>query len=247
MDSETELSVASASRQKSIAVIPARGGSKRIPRKNVRLMSGKPLISWTIESALASQAFTEVIVSTEDDEILSIATQAGALAPFQRPGALADDVTPTVPVIAHAAAEMRRLGRDFDYVCCLYPAAIFISPAEIAESGRMLAETPGANYVATVARFPAPVQEAMELDDAGRIAFVEPENYGTSTHGFADRYFDAGQVYWGRAEAWLAGTPIFTKALGYVLPSWRAQDIDTPDDWERAQMMHQVLLGDARS
>lgn len=228
-------------------MIPARGGSKRIPRKNVRLMSGRPLIAWTIESALASGAFAEVIVSTEDEEIRAIATAAGALAPFRRPAGLADDVTPTVPVVAHAVAEMRELGREFDYVCCLYPAAIFVSPMEIVDAGQLLAETPGANYVATVARYPAPVQEAMELDSASRIAFVEPEHYGTSTHGFADRYYDAGQLYWGRAEAWLAGTPIFTKALGYVLPSWRAQDIDTPDDWDRAQMMHRVLLGDTRS
>lgn len=247
MDGEICRTVGPASAGKSIAVIPARGGSKRIPRKNVRLMSGRPLIAWTIESALASGAFAEVVVSTEDEEIRAIATAAGALAPFKRPRALADDVTPTVPVVAHAAAEMRRLGQEFDHVCCLYPAAIFVSPAEIEESGRLLAETPEANYVATVARFPAPVQEAMELDSDGRIAFVEPENYGNSTHGFAERYFDAGQLYWGRAEAWLARIPIFTKALGYVLPSWRAQDIDTPDDWDRAQMMHCVLLGDTRS
>ncbi|MDP4013844.1 MAG: pseudaminic acid cytidylyltransferase [Candidatus Nanopelagicales bacterium] len=225
-----------------MAIIPARGGSKRIPRKNIRMMSGRPLITWAVEAALASGVFDDVVVTTDDDEIASIAGDAGASIPFIRPPELSDDYTPTVPVIAHAVAALDQLGASYEFACCLYPAAIFLVPEDFAASLELLKRNPRHKYAATVTRYAAPVQEAMELGPDGTIRFLWPEHYGTRTQEFAERWHDAGQLYWGRREAWTEHHSIFDLAVGYSLPPWRVQDIDDEDDWRRAEVMHTLFL-----
>ncbi|MEI8081916.1 MAG: pseudaminic acid cytidylyltransferase [Actinomycetes bacterium] len=229
-----------------VAVIPARGGSKRIPRKNIRMMSGQPLIGWAIQAALESQAFDQVVVSTDDPEIAAVAVDFGATVPFVRPVELSDDFTGTVPVIAHAIAELARQGHGFELVCCIYPAAIFVSPQDIAQSGRLLAESGTARYVSTVARYAVPIQEAMEIDEQGRIRVLHPEHLQMRTQDYPERWHDAGQLYWGRTEAWTELVPVFESAVGYPLAAWRVQDIDSEEDWKRAELIHELILAEAQ-
>ncbi|MDP1878025.1 MAG: pseudaminic acid cytidylyltransferase [Actinomycetota bacterium] len=224
-----------------LAVIPARGGSKRIPRKNIRAMSGRPLMAWAIETALASGEFDEVTVSTDDDEIARIAESIGATVPFRRPAALADDHASTASVIAHATSEMRRQGLAPDLVCCLYPAAIFVTADDLAGARRLL-ETSTRPYAAAVVRYSHPIQRALALDEGGELTPVDPEGLAMRTQDLPSRWHDAGQFYWGRTDAWVAGQPILPNAVGYPLAEGSVVDIDTEEDWRVAERLHSVKL-----
>lgn len=225
----------------SVAVIPARGGSKRIPRKNVRLFAGRPLIAWTIDTCLASGLFTDVIVTTDDDEIAAIARSVGASVPFTRPASLADDHATTAAVMAHAVESLAPgVGRD-DLVCCVYPAAVLVTGQDLARGRRLLLDAPTALYAGAVVRYSHPIQRALDRDPEGRITLLQPELASTRTQDLPARWHDAGQFYWGRASAWQEQVPYFSAALGVELPSWRAQDIDDEDDWIRAEAMFRSL------
>lgn len=224
-----------------LAVIPARGGSKRIARKNIRPFAGKPMIAHAIEAALACKAIDRVIVSTEDDEIAAIASALGAEVPFRRPADLADDFTPTVPVIQHAIAACRNLGVAPVNVACIYAAVPFIRAADLTEALALLGEHGGEGYTFPVARFPAPIQRALRRDAAGGLAPFDPDHVNTRSQDLEPAYYDAGQFYWARAETWAAGTSPHAMGRGIVLPDWRVVDIDTPEDWERAERLHAAL------
>lgn len=225
-----------------IAVIPARGGSKRIPRKNIRPFAGKPMIAYAIEAAKASGVFDHVVVTTDDPEIAEIAVATGAETPFTRPPELADDFTPTVPVIAHAVQACRDLGWAVDEACCIYPGVPFIEADDLVEALRLL-ESGVAPYVFPVTAFPSPIQRALKRGEVGEVAPFNPEHVGTRTQDLEPAYFDAGQFYWGRAQAWLDGLNIHANGASIILPEWRVVDIDTPADWERAEAMHRALRG----
>jgi pseudaminic acid cytidylyltransferase len=224
-----------------LAVIPARGGSKRIPRKSIRPFAGKPMIAYAIEAALACEAIARVIVSTEDDEIAAIAAALGAEIPFRRPADLADDFTPTVLVIQHAIGACRELGLAPHNVVCIYPAVPFIRTADLGAALALLAEHGGEGYTFPVARFPAPIQRALRRDAAGALMPFDPAQVNTRSQDLEPAYYDAGQFYWARAETWLAGTSPHAAGRGVVLPDWRVVDIDTPEDWERAERLHAAL------
>jgi pseudaminic acid cytidylyltransferase len=224
----------------SLAVIPARGGSKRIPRKNVRSFAGRPMIAYAIDAALRSGAFARVIVSTDDAEIAEIATGAGAEAPFVRPSELADDHTPTVPVIAHAIREAERLGWSCDVVCCIYPCVPLIEPDDLSTALRVLREG-GTDYVFPVAPFPSPIQRALRRAGDGTTRPFHPEHASTRSQDLEPAFYDAGQFYWGVRDAWLAGRNIHAHGKTIVLPEWRVVDVDTPDDWSRAEAMFAAL------
>lgn len=226
----------------SIAVIPARGGSKRIPRKNIKAFAGKPMIAYAIEAARASGMFEHVVVTTDDQEIADIARQYGAEVPFMRPAELSDDHAGTMPVIAHAIEACRALGWNVDKVCCIYPGVPMIEVDDLRGAGKMLAES-DAPYVFTVAGFPAAIQRALRRDAEGRMSPFDPEHVKTRTQDLEPGYYDAGQFYFGRAEAWLRGESPHLAGLGLVIPEWRAVDIDTPDDWRRAELLYQALHG----
>lgn len=225
--------------QASIAVIPARRGSKRIPLKNIRMMNGRPLIAWAIDVALASGEFSEVVVSTDDEEIAEIARTHGATVPFLRPAALADDFTPTIDVVAHALREMQRRGFSGDLLCCVYPAAILIDPGDLAESRSLLVES-NRNYCAAVLRYAHPIQRAMILGSRGDLTFADPDAAAKRTQDLPQRWHDAGQFYWGRVAAWGAELPILPNAVGYEIGAGRAVDIDTEGDWVRAELLHEA-------
>lgn len=231
-----------------LAVIPARGGSKRIPRKNIKPFSGKPMIAWSIEAALACGVFDRVVVSTDDLEIAEVAKAHGAVVPFMRPPALADDHTGTSAVIAHAIGWYREHGNTPDLVCCIYATAPFIAGPDIQRGLDLLTDS-GADFVFSVTSYPFPIQRAIKLTVNGRVDMFQPEHFNTRSQDLIAAYHDAGQFYWGRADAWLANKPIFSAgAVPVVLPRHRVQDIDTPEDWERAEYLFRAmnLEGDAQ-
>ncbi len=223
-----------------IAVIPARGGSKRIPRKNIKPFHGKPMIGYAIEAALASEAFDRVIVSTDDVEIAEVAKAHGAELPFIRPPELADDHTPTVPVIAHAIRVCDELGWGVEDVCCIYPGVPFISTGDLRIALEQLMSTE-AHYVFPVTGFPSPIQRALRRLPDGSVQPFQPEHAATRTQDLEPGYFDVGQFYWGRKGAWLDGLNIHLNGTTLVIPEWRVVDIDTLADWKRAELLYATL------
>jgi pseudaminic acid cytidylyltransferase len=220
-----------------IAVIPARGGSKRIPRKNIRDFAGKPMIAHAIDAALASGMFAHVIVSTDDEEIVAIARAHGAEVPFVRPADLADDHTPTVPVIAHAITACRELGWAVDHACCIYPGVPFLRVEDLVQALQLL-HSSGAPYAFPVTEFPSAIQRALRRLPDGRMTPFNPEFELTRTQDLEPAYHDAGQFYWGKAEAWLTNNRVHASGVGLVIPNWRVVDIDTLADWERAEILY---------
>lgn len=221
-----------------IAVIPARGGSKRIPRKNIREFAGKPMIAWSIEAALASGCFSRVIVSTDDDEIAAVAEACGVEVPFRRPADLSDDHTGTIPVIAHAIDWLRKQGEAPEVVCCLYATAPFVQAEDLRAGLRALQGSDAVDYAFSVTSYSFPIQRALRLTPEGRVGMFQPEHFTTRSQDLEEAWHDAGQFYWGRASAWTNGLPIFTeRAVPVLLPRHRVQDIDTLEDWRRAEWL----------
>lgn len=223
-----------------VAIIPARGGSKRIPRKNIKPFAGKPMIGYAIEAALACGQFDRVIVTTDDEEIAEVAQGFGAELPFRRPAELADDHTPTVPVIQHAIRACNDLGWGLTHACCIYPGVPFIQAADIAAAFDLLEDHGGEGFTFPVAGFPSPIQRALKRDSEGKVEPHNPEHVGTRTQDLEPAYYDAGQFYWGRAESWLNEPNVHANSRTIVLPEWRVVDIDTPADWERAEALFRV-------
>jgi pseudaminic acid cytidylyltransferase len=224
-----------------IAVIPARGGSKRIPRKNIKLFCGKPMIAWSIEAARASGLFDHIVVSTDDAEIAEVAKVHEAEVPFMRPAALSDDHTATSPVVAHTIEWYREHGHLPDPVCCIYATAPFVTAADLLRGLQTLTDT-GSDFAFSVTSYAFPIQRAIRLTNERRVEMYQPENFNTRSQDLEEAFHDAGQFYWGRAEAWLAGKPIFsTNGAPVILPRHRVQDIDTPEDWVRAEWMFKAL------
>ena len=224
-----------------IAVIPARGGSKRIPRKNIKPFCGKPMIAWSIEAARASACFDHIVVSTDDAEIAAVAREYGAAVPFIRPAELADDHTGTIPVIRHAIEWFIGQGEAVEQVCCIYATAPFVGAEDIQRGGQMLEET-GSDYAFSVTSYAFPIQRAIRITERGRIAMFNPEHFNTRSQDLEEAYHDAGQFYWGLANAWLQGKMIFSPdSVPIRLPRHRVQDIDTPEDWLRAEWMCKAM------
>lgn len=226
-----------------LAVIPARGGSKRIPRKNVRAFGGRPMLAWSIAAAQDSGCFDRILVSTDDPEIADVARQCGAEAPFLRPAHLADDHTPTIPVVAHAIEWQRAQGEAPEAVCCIYATAPFVRAQDLRHGWDTLRDT-GVDYAFSVTSYAFPIQRAIRITADGRVAMFHPEHLNTRSQDLEQAFHDAGQFYWGRASAWLEGRPIFSAAAApVILPRHRVQDIDTPEDWERAEWLFKALQG----
>jgi len=224
-----------------IAVIPARGGSKRVPRKNVKTFCGKPMIAWSIEAALESGCFDRVIVSTDDDEIAEVALAHGADVPFRRPAELADDFTPTVPVIAHAISWLQQTA-PVERACCLYATAPFTRPEDLS-AGLALLDDTAADYAFSATTYGFPIQRAIRVDPDGKVSMFQPEHLAARSQDLEEAWHDAGQFYWGRTKAWLAGRPIFgAGSVVVALPRQRVQDIDTIEDWERAELIFSAIL-----
>lgn len=223
-----------------IAIIPARGGSKRIPRKNIKPFAGKPMIAYAIDAALRSALFDAVIVSTDDEEIADIARQLGASTPFVRPADLSDDHTPTVPVIAHAIQSCEASGMSIDMACCIYACVPFIRIDDLRLALEQL-HASDADYAFPVTEFPSAIQRALRRDSSGCMSPFNPEFTLVRTQDLEPAFYDVGQFYWGRRAAWLSNQRIHASGVGLPIPGWRVADIDTPDDWLRAESLHRSL------
>jgi pseudaminic acid cytidylyltransferase len=225
-----------------ICVIPARGGSKRIPRKNIKEFCGKPIIAYSIECALESELFDEVVVSTDDEEIAAVAKAYGANIPFIRPKELAGDYAGTIPVIAHAIKWFIALGQPPTAVCCVYPTAPFIQPNDLKE-GLATLVSGNWDYVFSATAFSYPIFRSLKLHDDGAVEMFFPEHFETRSQDLPESFHDAAQFYWGQPGAWTGNKRIFDRWSSTVmLPRWRVQDIDTAHDWERAELMMALLL-----
>lgn len=224
-----------------LAVIPARGGSKRIPRKNIRSFHGRPIIEWSIEAALRTGLFDRVIVSTDDVEIAEVSIRAGAEVPFVRPAELSDDRTGTNAVVAHALTHYAEHGERVDLACCIYATAPFVTATLLKEGHDRLVER-GHGFAFSVTSFPFPIQRALRIRADGALSMFYPEHLTTRSQDLEDAWHDAGQFYWGYPDAFLRGLPIYsTHASAVIVPRHRVQDIDTPEDWRRAEILFSIL------
>lgn len=220
-----------------IAVIPARGGSKRIPRKNIKDFCGKPMIAWSIGAAQACGLFEHIIVSTDDAEVAEVAKNWGAEVPFMRPAELSNDHVGTRAVTQHALEWAMAAYGEIAHVCTIYATAPFIKATDLTNGLALMAES-GKSLAFTVTGFPYPIQRALRITETGGIAMFQPEHRMTRSQDLESAYHDAGQFYWAKAEAILAGIPTFSEdAAPLILPHFQVQDIDTEDDWLRAELM----------
>lgn len=199
------------------------------------------MIAWSIEAALQSGCFDQVVVSTDDTEIAEVARAHGAAVPFMRPAELSDDHTGTTPVIRHAIEWFQRQGTAPEQVCCIYATAPFVRSEDI-RKGLEILDMAYCEYAFSVTSYAFPIQRALRLTPEGRVEMFQPEHFNTRSQDLEEAYHDAGQFYWGRSSAWLAGKPIFSPAAApVILPRYRVQDIDTPEDWERAEWLLKAM------
>jgi len=223
-----------------LCIIPARGGSKRIPGKNIRSFCGKPVIAYSIEAALRSGCFDKVIVSTDDKKIVSVAKSYGAEVPFIRPAELADDYTNTSDVIKHAIQFYLSQSESISSVCCIYATAPFIEVEYLQQGYQKLVEL-NKSYAFSVTSFAFPVQRAIKINKNNEVEAIWPENIQKRSQDLEEAYHDAGQFYWGTAEAFMTDEVIFsTVSTPIVLPRHLVQDLDTQEDWYRAELMYQA-------
>ena len=225
-----------------IAVIPARGGSKRIPMKNIKNFSGKPIIAWSIEVAIKSKLFDRVIVSTDNHEIASIAKQHGADVPFMRPKHLADDYTGTSAVVKDVIQNIHKNGEQVSYVCCIYATAPFVSSKYLIKAYQDLINQ-NKSYAFSVTTYSFPVKRSFVINQSNVIENLFPDMTLSRSQDLQEVYHDAGQFYWGSADAFLNDLPVFSRhSIPIILPRYLVQDIDTIEDWKQAELMFESYL-----
>ena len=228
-------------KKKYIAIIPARGGSKRIPRKNIKIFHGKPLIAYSIELALSTNLFDRVIVSTEDEEIAEIAKQYGAEIPFMRPKNLADDFTGIEAVRDHAINFFKEQGENYDFSCMIFATAPLLKKEYLLEGYEKIKDSRAFNAFG-VASFPFPVQRTFKVKENGRCQMFSPEHYMTRSQDLEEAYQDAGQFYWTNwnnksKEGYLYSND----SVPIIIPRYLVQDIDTLEDWKFAELMYEAI------
>lgn len=216
-----------------IAIIPARGGSKRIPRKNIRDFAGKPAIAWPIDAARSFGLFSSVVVSTDDQEIADCATGFGANVPYMRDASLADDYTGTTDVIRDAVQRLK-LAPDTP-VCCIYATALFVAPQDLAKGYDLLQN--GATWAMSVCEYPTPIDRAYRRN-GDQLVPRDPSKMPMRSQDLEPAYYDVGQFYWAKASTWLdPDAHVWDGARGVEIPALRAVDIDTESDWQRAEFL----------
>lgn len=225
---------------KAITIIPARGGSKRIPKKNIKSFLGKPIISYPIEAALKSKLFNEIMVSTDDEEIAEISKMLGASVPFLRSIKNSDDFATTVDVLLEVIEEYKKRGKVFDYVCCIYPTTPFISPEKLNHSFKILIEKKAKSLIPIV-RYSYPIQRALRIENDS-LQYIYPENGSKRSQDLELTYHDAGQFYWIKTDVLVNQSSMVTdNSIAYEISELEVQDIDSETDWKIAEMKYQIL------
>ncbi len=223
-----------------VAIIPARGGSRRIPKKNVKNFCGKPIIAYSIEAALHSHCFDEVMVSTDDDEIAEISRKYGVNIPFYRNEETANDFAGLKDVIEEVLGKYEMSGKTFDYFCCILATAPFLTPERIIESFKLMTEN-GFDSVFPVVRFGYPIQRALKIE-SNRVSMIWPENLNARSQDLMPAYHDAGQFYWMRVNQFKKQKKVFADFSGsIILPESEVQDIDTEEDWKIAEIKYKLI------
>lgn len=224
-----------------LCIIPARGGSKRIPRKNIKEFLGKPIIAYSIQCAIASGIFDKIIVSTDDEEIAKIALEYGAEVPFIRPKEIADDITGTIPVIRHAIRESEKIYGEIDVVCCIYPTAPLLNAKFLLQGAEKLVQNLDLEFVFSAAEYEAPIFRSFQLVD-DKVDMFWPENFEKRSQDLPKAFFDAGQFYFGRKQAFMSNEVLFAKYSSVVLlPRYLVQDVDNISDWQRLEVLYRLL------
>lgn len=224
------------SKEKNITIIPARGGSKRIPRKNIKDFLGKPIIAYSIEAALQSKLFEEVMVSTDDEEIAEVSKKYGAKIPFMRSKKNADDFATTADVLIEVLTEYKKRNREFENMCCIYPTAPFVTAKKLIDSFKLMIEK-GADSVIPVVKFSYPIQRAFRINDQNLLEYIWPENINKRSQDLEPAYHDAGQFYWYRVDSFLSKKSLKELVkIPFILKEKEVQDIDNEEDWKLAEM-----------
>lgn len=223
-----------------LSIIPARGGSKRIPGKNIKSFHGKPLIAYSIETALKSNLFDRIIVSTDDEKIASIAREFGAEVPFVRPAKLSGDYTNTDAVVNHTIKYLKAQGENYDYICTIYATAPLLQAKYLIRGYEQLKRS-DAIHAFSVTSMPFPIQRTFKITNNKRCEMFWPQNYNRRSQDLEESYQDAGQFYWTKSKR-TSDEILFGKdSIPIILPRYLVQDIDTLEDWQRAELMFSVL------
>ncbi len=225
----------------SIAIIPARGGSKRIPRKNIKSFLGRPIITYSIECAIKSNLFDVVMVSTDDKEIAQISKESGANVPFLRSTENSNDYVGTAEVLLEVLEKYKSEGSFFEYCCCIYPTAPFVKSEAIIEGFNMMAQN---NYDAIfpIVKYSYPIQRSVEISDEGYTKMLWPENYNKRSQDLPPIYHDAGQFYWLKSDSLFREQTLWPEKTGSIIVSEKsAQDIDNLTDWEIAELKYKLI------
>lgn len=226
---------------KNIAIITARGGSKRIPRKNIKEFCGRPIIAYSIEAAFASGVFDEVMVSTDDDEIAIIAKKYGAKVPFMRSERTSDDYATTKDVLLEVIEEYRKQGNEFDHMCCIYPTAPFVTADKLRCAVELL-ERKKAQQVMPIVAYSFPPQRCNVINDSGEVEYRFPENRLTRSQDLENWYHDAGQFYAFNIEKFIETEGVCTQILPIIVSELEVQDIDNEVDWKLAEMKYKLMF-----
>lgn len=225
-----------------LCVLPARGGSKRIPRKNIKDFNGKPVISYSIKAALESGLFDMVMVSTDDDEIAEIAEQYGAVIPFKRPASISEDFSTTADVLLHAIDWYEKKGQPVSEITCIYPVNPFVTK-ELLVDGHSAWKACDAKYCFAVSEFNSAPQRAFIVNKQDRVESMYPQYRSTRTQDLEIGYFDAGMFYFCDVEAYKQNIPMHSPAsIPYILPRHLAHDIDTNEDWDYAEKLFKIVM-----
>lgn len=231
----------------SIAIIPARGGSKRIPGKNIKYFCGKPIIQYSIERARASGLFKEVIVSTDSQEIADIVIKMGATVPYMRSQVLSDDFTPLRDVCLDVLQWYRNSGQEFLYACVILPTSPFLTIENLRMSQKILIDD-DVTSVVPIAAYEYPILRSLRCARDGTIEMFWPEYRLTRSNDLPTAYHDAGQFYWINADKFIANKEFFAEdSKGFILPRYLVQDIDTIEDWQQAELLYQAYLQNQRT
>lgn len=225
---------------KNLCVIPARGGSKRIPRKNVKPFLGKPMLAYSIETALKSGLFEEVMVSTDDDEIAEVARQCGAKVPFMRSAETASDFATTADVLKEVINSYKKQGKEFDNFCCFYATAPLVQSKDVVAAFERL-QLSDFTCVYPVVQFGYPIWRCLDLAEDGTMNRHWPEYENSRSQDLPKEYHDTGTFYWYKTKEWLAGN---IKVGGIEVSETTIQDIDTETDWKLAEMKYKLLYGE---